>query len=272
MKWKTSLVPALFLAATLGAPPARGQMDVPVDDVPANFVGLGIGAAPDYIGSSDQTTVAIPLLRYQFANSQRYLLWFGDTAQLNLLNHRNWRAGPLLRFRQSRDDDVDNDVVRRMDKVDSAVEGGLFVQYNHPLGGRRLHQLVFAGDIEGGSNGAEGRVRMSYWYPFSDQTVTSIGVGMSFANTEWMENYFGVRSANDISLYPSLGGRAYEPSSGAMSVFVPFGVMHTLNPRWMLFAGGRYEKLQGDAKDSPIVREQGDSDQWSFGVGVAYRF
>jgi outer membrane scaffolding protein for murein synthesis (MipA/OmpV family) len=40
----------------------------------------------------------------------------------------------------------------------------------------------------------------------------------------------------------------------------------------MLSGGFRYEKLQGDAKDSPIVSREGDSNQWSYGVGLRYIF
>lgn len=273
MKWKNSLAPVL-VAAALCAPAARAQMEVPVDELRSNFIGLGIGLAPDYIGSSDTRFVPIPLFRHQFEGTQRYIVWLGDTAQANLLDHPNWRVGPLLKFRPKRDSNVDDEVVKRMDRVDSAIEGGLFVQYNLPLGGRKFHQAVFGADVESGKNGAEGRVRAAYWYPFDDRTIASIGAGVSYGNRKWMEHYFGVRTPNDIALFPSQNGQPYDPSSGPVSFFIPFGVLY-MPPqysRWLAFAGGRYERLLSDAKDSPIVKERGDENQLTVGIGVAYRY
>ena len=45
--------------------------------------------------------------------------------------------------------------------------------------------------------------------------------------------------------------------------------MH-LSPNWHLGAGLRYQELQGDAKDSPIVDERGDSTQMIYGLGLGY--
>jgi outer membrane scaffolding protein for murein synthesis (MipA/OmpV family) len=35
-------------------------------------------------------------------------------------------------------------------------------------------------------------------------------------------------------------------------------------------AGIKYFALMEDAKDSPIVDDRGDSNQWVYGLGVAY--
>jgi outer membrane scaffolding protein for murein synthesis (MipA/OmpV family) len=55
-------------------------------------------------------------------------------------------------------------------------------------------------------------------------------------------------------------------------VKIPFTLMAQLNPKWLLFFAGRYERLLGDAKDSPIVDRHGDSNQWSLGVAATYLF
>ncbi len=40
----------------------------------------------------------------------------------------------------------------------------------------------------------------------------------------------------------------------------------------MIAATGGYTRLLNDAKDAPLVRLRGSSDQWQGGVFVAYRF
>jgi outer membrane scaffolding protein for murein synthesis (MipA/OmpV family) len=53
---------------------------------------------------------------------------------------------------------------------------------------------------------------------------------------------------------------------------MPFGITFALSRNWLLSAGGRYEHLGSEAKDSPIVSERGDSSQWIYGIGVSYLF
>ncbi len=262
---------SIGLAALLLAPVAYADIAVPVDGLNVNLVGLAVGAVPDYYGSSHEQGDVGPYGRYQFEGSERYILLLGPQFSANLLNDPNWRLGPMIRYRSARDKDVNDKVVRQMDKVDSAVEGGVFLQYKLPLSSTPLHQVTFGGDVEAGSNGTEAHLNMMYMQPFSKTIIGNIGLGMTYGNSKFMDSYFGVTSAHDVALYPSLGGRAYNPSSGVVGWNIPFGVSAFVSKDWIVSAGGRYEHLVSDAKDSPVVR-RGDSNQWIGGVGVAYLF
>ncbi len=94
---------------------------------------------------------------------------------------------------------------------------------------------------------------------------------MTYANDKFMETYYGV-TGTDVALYPSLGGRPFNASGGVSGVNIPFGLTMAVSRDWLVSAGGRYEKLQGDAKDSPIVSQRGDSNQWVFGAGLSRMF
>jgi outer membrane scaffolding protein for murein synthesis (MipA/OmpV family) len=263
---------SILLAALVLAPGAHAQIAPPIEGIEVNMIGLAIGSVPDYWGSSTNQVAGGPYGRYQFQGSERFVDVIGPQVRLNLLDNKNWRLGPVLRYRSARDKDVDDNVVRRMDKVDSAVAGGVFVAYKMPLSSTPLHQLTFSGDVAGGSNGTEARLSALYFQPFSQTIIGNIGLGMTYGNSKFMENYFGVTSARDIALFPSLAGRPYDASSGVAGWNVPFGVSMFLNKQWLLSVGGRYERLVGDAKDSPVVAQRGDSNQWIGGVGVAYLF
>lgn len=260
------------LAAFLIAPASHAELALPVETIDANVLGIALGAGPDYYGSDDMEGAIGPYGRYQFEGSERYVLLLGPQLSVNLLNDSNWRAGPILRYRFARDSDVDDKVVKRMDEVDSAIEAGVFLEYKLPLSQTPFHQVVFGGDVEGGKNGTEAHLKVMYWQPFSKTIIGNIGLGMTYGNDEFMENYFGVTSAHDISLYPSLGGRAYDASSGVASWNIPFGVTTFLSKEWMLSVGGRYERMVSDAKDSPVVDERGDENQWIGGIGLSYVF
>ena len=45
--------------------------------------------------------------------------------------------------------------------------------------------------------------------------------------------------------------------------------MH-LSQHWHLAAGVRYERIVGDAEDSPVVAIAGSANQWIAGLGVAF--
>ena len=47
---------------------------------------------------------------------------------------------------------------------------------------------------------------------------------------------------------------------------------YQLSGPWGLFGFARYERLMGDAADSPIVRDLGSRDQVSGGIGITHTF
>ncbi|MDO8349205.1 MAG: MipA/OmpV family protein [Planctomycetota bacterium] len=262
---------AWAMAGTLVVPAAHAQLVPPVDAIDVNLVSLGLGSAPDYSGSSNNVVGLAPAARYKFQNSERFVLLLGPTLSLNLVNSPTWRAGPLLNYRFQRDDEDEDAVVKQMTEIEAKVEAGVFLQYNLPLSAKPFHQLSFSGDIAGSGNGTVGHLRMMYWYPFREGVIANIGVGMTYGDDEFVQTYYGVYG-KDISLFPSLGGRAYSPSGGVTGVNIPFGVSVALSRNWLLSAGGRYERLQGDAADSPIVSERGKATQWIYGMGLSYLF
>ncbi|MET0809019.1 MAG: MipA/OmpV family protein [Pseudoxanthomonas sp.] len=270
-------------AALLAAPCVTAQELVPVDiELPEviNLVGLGVFGVPDYYGSSKNEAAVAPIARYSW-DGTGYVQLLGTEVTVNLSPVREWRAGPLLRFRQRRDDDVDDEVVARMRPVASATELGVFASYHLPLDPNRpLQKLVFYADIVGNTNnvynGASGNVRVNYVHPFDDAmmgrpVIGNIGFGMFFASKSFNETYFGV-SGSDVALFPELNGQAYRPDPSVTSIKIPFSVTASLSKEWLLTVGGRYELLLDDAKDSPVVGDRGDENQWIFGIAASYKF
>ena len=156
-------------------------------------------------------------------------------------------------------------------KIDSEVAVGAFVQYNLKLSTEKRHQMMFAANVAGGDNGTLSNLKVTYQQPFSPEMYGSIGIGMSYGNDKYMKTYYGVRGS-DIALFPSLGGNAYNAKAGVVGVYVPVTLNYVMDRNWMLTAGFRYEKLQNDAQDSPIVKDEGDSNQMSYGIGLSYVF
>ncbi len=268
-------------AAMLAAQGAMAQATIPFE-YPAkiNIIGLGIASVPDYYGSTKNEGAIGPLARYWFGG-ERYVQLLGPELTLNLVDRPDFRAGPVIRVRGRRDDDVDDDVVKRMRPIASTTEVGVFASYHMYLDRNQpLHKLVLEGDIVGNTgdtyDGATGNLGVNYIYPFQKapvgtQMVGAIGLGMFFASSSFNRAYFGV-TGSDVALFPERGGAEFLPDSGVTSVKIPVSLTTRVNKQWLVTVGGRYERLLGDAKDSPVVDGRGDANQWAIGAAVSYMF
>ena len=100
----------------------------------SGLAGLGAGATPDYEGSDDTTGVPMFMFQQNY-DSGRFFKLVGPNLKVNLLADQQFSLGPVLNYRAERDD-VDNKQVDRMDKIDAALEAGVF-------GGVKIDNLSF---------------------------------------------------------------------------------------------------------------------------------
>jgi outer membrane scaffolding protein for murein synthesis (MipA/OmpV family) len=247
-----------------------------------NLVGLGVFSVPDFYGSDQNKGAGAPLVHYNFDawGNPLYVQVIGPEIRLNVVPRKDWRAGPLIRWRGRRDDEVDSEVVKRMDPIASATELGAFVAYHMPLDANPLHKVVFQGDVTWNTNGvydgATGNIRATYYHPFPSglagkPLLGTIGFGLFMASDHFNDRYFGIHG-RDLLLYPERGGVPYTASSGLTSIKIPFTLSSQIDPKWLITFGGRYEKLLNDAKDSPVVQRHGSEDQWTLGIAASYLF
>ncbi len=68
------------------------------------------------------------------------------------------------------------------------------------------------------------------------------------------------------------GVPAFRPDGGLLSAGATGSAHRQLTERWGVFGYAKYDRLLGDAGDSPVVRRFGSRDQLSGGVGVSYTF
>ena len=238
-----------------------------------NIVGLGVGQVPDYQGSEDYTTGIAPFGRYYFSGN-RYIHLLGPQLSLNVLDDEVWQFGPMLMYRFGRDSDVDDDVVRQMREIDDAVEAGVFVAANYRLNSADPRERIILSadllaDMSDTHDGWISTFGVKYWRPITRTMVMHIGGGFSYASDDYEQTYFGVTGSN-IALFPSLSGNPYNADGGIHDIRATAGLLMHLSPNWHLGAGVRYQGLLGDAEDSPVVAERGDSNQWIFGLGIGY--
>jgi MipA family protein len=281
MTKRRSTAIAASLAMLCGAAAAQELIPMQLPRDSGNLVGLGVFSVPDYYGSDDYKAAAAPIVRYQW-NETQYVQLLGPELRANLMPYRtDLRAGPLIRFRQRRDDDVDDSVVKHMRPVASATEIGAFIDYHMPIDpANPLHKVVFSADLVGNTTGVysgpSGNVRATYWYPFPQgfmgrPLLGTVGFGLFFASDHFNDRYFGVHGT-DVLLFPKQAGREYKAEGGITSIKIPFSLTSQVDPKWLVTFAGRYERLLGDAADSPVAKDRGDENQWIIGVAASYLF
>ena len=244
----------LFLALMLAASPVWA-LD--------GMVGLGAGMAPDYEGSEDNTGVPLFLFQHNY-DSGRFFKLNGPKLKVNLLADKQVSLGPVLKYRFERDD-VDNGRVDDMDKVDSAFEAGVFggVNINNVLLG-----LELLADVSDEHDGYLAEVSAGYrWQAMPALSVTPT-LFLTYADDDYMDTYFGVNPGNKgSSTLPN-----YSADSGLKDVGVNVVAHYTPWEQWGVMGLFSYKALLNDAKDSPIVDDEGDDKQFMLGLMVTYRW
>ncbi len=231
---------------------------------PAWKLGVGVGAVPDYEGSEDYKAVPLLLIRAGWS-SGRYIQFLGNMLKANVIAGDTWSAGPFLRYRGKRDDDVDNNRVKRMRTVDEAIELGGFVGY-------MINQwhlaLLVAQDVNDAHDGLTASLEAGYTMKLEDGVNLGITAFTTYASDDYMETYFGIDADNANRS----GLSQYSADSGIKD----FGVMANLDyspwENWGITGIVGLKWLVGDAADSPIVDKEGSEMQLLGGVMATYRF
>lgn len=259
-----------FVCAFLIAHSAQAQ-DLPfgIDNVP-NIAGVGVAMLPDYQGSNDYMGGVAPFFKYTPEKTEYYVLLIATELSVNVVNHPTFRFGPVVNYRFGRNDDVEDDVVKKMEEIDGAFEAGAFVGYDWKDDKNPLHRfgvnLQFLGDVSGEYNGYLISANAKYWLPVHKMAEIGFIAGASYADNHYMKKYFGVsQKDSDATELP-----VFKAGSGMRDVRVGPAVVFHFSPQWHVGIGARYQLLLEDASDSPIVKDRGDENQWIYGLAVAY--
>jgi outer membrane scaffolding protein for murein synthesis (MipA/OmpV family) len=234
------------------------------------FVAVGMAVTPQYDGSDEHR--AVPLLLAERRKGHRYVLLEGLSARANLVNAPTLEAGPVIAYAFGRDQQIDDDVVRRLAPVDDAVDVGAFVARAWRGIGRPGDALRIAlqglADAAGTHGGWTARPSASYSVPIGQRLFVRLDLSATYGSDGYMSTYFEVPAggAGDPGL------SEFDARAGIKDVGLGMLWSYALGRQWSItgFAGGR--RLLGDAADSPIVALAGTPNQFTLGLGVGRKF
>jgi outer membrane scaffolding protein for murein synthesis (MipA/OmpV family) len=232
-------------------------------------VGAGAGYAPDYDGSADYA--AVPLWGLRAGNlygPSTYVDLFATKLTSNLLPHPHLRLGPLVEYIPKRGH-VENNAVDDLQNVDPALMvGGLlgwdFMDEPDQAVGVELQAR---GDVPNG-HGYLVTPAIRLRRAFAGQLTLAGALVSTYASEDYMSDYFGVDAANAARS----GLDRYDADAGFKDAGVDLLLGFGQGPGWRASLIGRYRRLLNDAADSPIVKDEGDRDQYFAGAVVDYRF
>ena len=107
---------------------------------------------------------------------------------------------------------------------------------------------------------------LSYSLPFADEQAgyeIAPYLGVTYYSDNYSDFYFGVRANEATSIRP-----AYQ-ADGGVNPYVGIGLFYRINAHWGLVGDLRYEKLNSNIEDSPLIEEDNIT---SAMLGITYSF
>ena len=207
-------------------------------------VGAGVAQVPEYPGSDQGQTRALPLLSVRYG---RFFLGSvpeaGSLAGLGAYLYRgeSWRigaivSGELMDPRQEADDPH----LRGVGDINATARAGMFASY--AIGWLTLRGSV-ASDVADNQQGTLATFDAEARYRPVKRLVLSAGPGVTWANSQHAETFFGI----DAQQAASSGLAQYTPKSGVDLVRFSVGASYELTRHWNLGTRLTAARLQGDA-------------------------
>jgi outer membrane scaffolding protein for murein synthesis (MipA/OmpV family) len=219
-------------------------------------IGAGAIYMPEYEGSDKFDVNPFPIFSAEFGERVSVDIT-GVTVDLYEAN--GFRIGVKGGYEMGRKED-DSDYLRGLGDIDAGgVIGGIVSYEVGPFQAyAKLDKTI------GGSDGLTGTVGAKASYKY-ERFIFSADVSGTWADDKHMESYFGITSAQSASS----GLAQYDAGAGVKRVDVKASITYMMTENWLVSGAAGAGFLMGDAKDSPIVKD--DVQPFAM-LGVAYRF
>lgn len=260
------LVPAR--AADMAPAPAPSQSTF-LSPTPSSAwtvtIGVEARVMPKFEGADSSMLRPVPIFRIRRADKPDHFRSPRDGGSIALLDAGQFKLGPTVKFRFGRKESDDTANLRGLGDVDWAFEAGAFAEY-WPSDWLRTRLEVRQGF--GGHHGVVSDVAADLVFAVTPQLTLSGGPRLTAGSAASVSPYFSITPAqaalSGLPVYDARGGlRSYGAGAQARYVFTP---------QWASHFFVEYERLAGDAANSPLVTQRGSRDQVQVGLGVTYSF
>jgi outer membrane scaffolding protein for murein synthesis (MipA/OmpV family) len=182
----------------------------------------------------------------------------------------------MVNLRLDRTGRIKDAQVRALGELDTAIEAGVFlgvtkngVLHDYDFLTARLDVIH---DVTDTHDSLIVTPNLEYATPLSRTALIGASISADYVSGGFARTYFGVTPAGAAAS----GLSSYSLDAGFKNIRTTLlgtvSLSGDLRRGWGLFAIGSYSRLLGDFKNSPIVRDAGDADQFFTAIGVSYTF
>ena len=250
------------------APQVAFAADTIFSSEPASAWTVTLGAegrgVPKFDGANGFSWAAVPVLQVRRAGTNDRFRSPRDGISAAVYDENNFRFGPTGKIKRERREG-DDAALMGLGNVGWTVELGGFVEYWW------LPWLRTRAELRngiGGHHGLVGDLSADVVYNFASKWTLAGGPRMTAASSAALDPYFSISAAQSIAS----GLPAYTAKGGVRSYGAGAQVRYAISPRWETYTYVEYERLTGDAANSPLVTLRGTRDQISAGIGLTYSF
>ena len=244
-------------------------------------LGIGGGYGPSYEGSDDYTLFPAPLAQGSLSGfdfgARGPGLYVDLVRDSNAEGNVKFLAGPLVRVRTDRNNNIKDPVVRSLGKEDVAIEIGATAGVSFSKVLNPFDSLTLSTDIQWDvAKAHRGRLispNISYSTPLSTAIFTNLSLSATHVDGNYADTYFTIdaagSAASGLPVFDAKGGWKSYGASLLGGVDLSGDVR---DGGWGVFGLVSYSRLTGDAKRSPVTAIRGDADQWFLAGGISYTF
>ena len=235
-------------------------------------IGLGGGAAADYFGSDEYKFVPLPYFSYKQEGFGISSSQFGVEA--DVLPFLGFDGGPIVRYNTGRKNVKDN-IVDLLPEVDGTLEVGAYLAGGIPLSDPAAGtpailtaRIEATKGVSGGHDGSLFTGSVGVITPLSSDLTLISNVSATYMSKSYADSFFDISAAGSAAS----GLAIYNAGAGFRDVGVGLTANYSLTGNLSVFGLGRYSRIVGEAKNSPVVKDRGSANQFLLGAGLIYTF
>jgi MipA family protein len=275
-----ALLMPLLAAAPAAAQDASAVPETIVDDGGDNFtIGLGGSYVPSYEGSDDYVLTGAALVRGRVSGftfySRATALYF-DVIREAPNAPINFELGPMVNVRFDRSGRIEDERVEALGELDLAIEPGGFIGltkngvfHDYDFFTVRLDVMHDVADTHDSTVFAP---NIEYGTPLSTSFFIGASLSAEHVGGRYARTYYGVSPAGALAsgLAPYTLDGGWKNWRGTL--LGTYSLSGDLRRGAAIFAVGSYSRMLSDFRDSPIVADAGDADQYLAALGLSYTF
>lgn len=252
---------ALLLPAALPAQAEEPRLDL--------SLGLGAAVTPDYDGSDDYEPVPVWNLKLgNLYHRETYVQLRGLSLESNLVPDDHLRLGVVGGY-DGDYEDVEDDQVNDLSDPEDSLQVGIVAGYDFSARPHEDYVLQVEATYDAlNGNGGLITPSASVSLPLDQRLFWGASLSATWASEDYMSNRFGISSADSTRS----GLRQYDAGAGFKDVALGSSLTYAFSESWALTGFAKYQRLLGDAADSPIVDDRGNANNFMAGAVISYRF